>query len=302
MPMKNILNKFLRNERGQALIITLGFLVVGGLVIVTTLAHMYTGLRSTQIDKERMNEYYAADAAVEDALHKIISSYEPLQTLEVNSSYIYNLGDPVNGITPISTSVTKRSLLDDILDPSEYKTDRPHEGWISFGSPLETENTEDYVEYSCNITLENTGSGSRTIQILGVFFAPLPGDASLILGPSDIVYAGNMTDSMLEADSPELKLSPGGFAFLWRWEPSKGPTFKVGDTGSLSFTFQVYDPEWEHDTFFAFATTKEEDISFITSNPVPYKWLIEATAARTKINSCVVKYIEGLDILTWKVR
>lgn len=300
--MKNILNELMRKEKGQALLITLGFLLIGGLVIVPTLGHMYTGLKATQVQEKRMNEYYAADAAVEDAIYKIISSYAPLQALDMGNSYVYNLADPINGIASISTNVTKRSLLEDILDPSEYKLDRPHEGWISFDAPLEVAQTEDYVEYSCNLTLQNTGSGKRTIQTLGVFFAPFPGDENLIVGPSDIVYTGNITDSMLEVDSPETNLTPGGFTFLWRWQSNQGPTFELGDTGSLIFTFKIYDPGWEHSTFFAFATTKEQDISLITSNIVPHKWLIEATAAGTKIRSFVVEDIVGLDILTWEVR
>jgi len=297
-----MLNELIRNEKGQALIITLGFVVIGGLVIVPTLAHMYTGLEANRVHEEKMTEYHSVDAGVEDAIHKIISGYAPLQTLDMGSSYNYNLAEPVNGITSISTNVTKRSLLEDILDPSEYKLDRPHEGWIDFDAPLEIAQTEDYVEYSCNLTLHNTGSGPRTIQTLGVFFSPFPGDGNLIVGPSDIVYSGNMTDDYLEADSPETNLTPGGFTFLWRWEHNQGPVFKLGDIGSLIFTFKIYDPGWEHYTFFAFATTKEQDISIITSHPVPHKWLIEATAEGTKIRSLVVEDIVGLDILTWEVK
>ena len=299
--MKNILNELMRNEKGQVLVITLGFVLIGGLVIVPTLGHMYTGLKATQVHEEKMNEYYSADAAVEDAMHKIISGYAPLQALDMNSSYSYDLADPINGITPINT-VIKRFLLEDILDPSEYKLDRPHEGWLSFDTPLEISQTEDYVEYSCNLTLENTGSGTRTIQTLGVFFAPFPGDGNLIVGPSDIVYSGNITDDELEVDSPETNQTPGGFTFIWRWQQNKGPVFQFGDIGSLIFTFKIYDPGWESSVFFAFATTKEQDISLITSHPVPHKWLIEATAAGTKIRSFVVEDIVGLDILTWEVR
>jgi len=276
--MKNILNELMRNEKGHALLITLGFVLLGGLVIVPTLGHMYTGLKASQVHHERMNEYYAADAAVEYAIHKIIISDAPLQALDIGSSYVYNLADPINGITPISTKVTKRSLLEDIMDPSEYKLGQPHEGWLDFDAPMEIAQTEDYVEYSCDLTLENTGSGKRMIQTLGVFFSPFPGDENLIVGPSDIVYTDNMTEGELEAGSPETNLTPGGFVFLWRWENNNGPNFEVGDTGALSFTFRIYDPEWEHSTFFAFATTKEQDISFLTSYPVPHKWLIEAAA------------------------
>ena len=292
----------MRNEKGQVLLITLGFLLIGGLVIVPALDHMYTGLKATQVQEKRMNEYYAADAAVEDAIHKIISSYAPLQALDMNDSHVYNLAGPINGITSMSTNITKLSLLDDILDPSEYAVDKPHEGWLDFDAPLQTVQTEDYVEYSCNLTLENTGDDRRMIQILGVFFAPFPGGGNLIVGPSDITVSGNMTESGQEAGSPETKLTPNGFAFIWRWMHNQGPDFEAGDIGSLAYTFRIYDPEWQHSTFFAFATTKEQDISFLTSHPVPYKWLIEASAASTKIKSLLIEDIVGLDVLTWEIR
>jgi len=73
--MKNILNELMRNEKGQALVITLGLLIIGGLTIAPTLAHMYTGLKATQLHQEKTDEYYSADAGVELALWNL-KSYE----------------------------------------------------------------------------------------------------------------------------------------------------------------------------------------------------------------------------------
>jgi hypothetical protein len=71
--VKNILNELIRNERGQALVITLGLLIIGGLTITPMLAHTYTGLKAGQIHKEKVDEYYSADAGVELALWNLKS-------------------------------------------------------------------------------------------------------------------------------------------------------------------------------------------------------------------------------------
>jgi len=69
--MKNILNKLRRDETGQAFIIVLILLVLGGLIIGPLLAYMNTGLIAGQAYEQRMDELYAADAGVEDALWQI---------------------------------------------------------------------------------------------------------------------------------------------------------------------------------------------------------------------------------------
>ena len=303
--MGKILKRLVGNQKGQALIVVLCFLAIGGLTIATLLTYMTTGLKAVQVHEKKTNEFYAADAGVEDAIHKIISGHQTIQDLAVGGTHSYTLADPINGIAPVSINILKHSLLDGILDPSEYQLDKPHEGWFSFDLPTVEEQTEEYVEYYCNLTLNNTGDSARQIRTLGVFFSPFPGDENLIVGPSDIVYTANITDENLEASSPETIITTEGFSFLWRWEttPDRGPILGDGDTGALSFTLRIYDPGWEYSVFFAFATTKEQDISFVTSNPSPYKWLIEATAAGTEVSSSIIEYITGtLAVTSWEIR
>jgi hypothetical protein len=71
--MRKILNKPTRDEKGQALLITLILLLVGGLIIAPLLGYMSTGLKAGKIHEERMQELYAADAGVEDAIQRLIS-------------------------------------------------------------------------------------------------------------------------------------------------------------------------------------------------------------------------------------
>ena len=66
--MRRTLNEPRRNEKGQALVLVLCFLILGGLTIAPLLAYMSTGINAGQLHKEKMVGSYAADAGVELAL------------------------------------------------------------------------------------------------------------------------------------------------------------------------------------------------------------------------------------------
>ncbi len=91
--MKTIMKRAIRQEEGNVLIIVLVLLVVGGLILAPLLGLMTTGLVAGQVYEKKMDEYYAADAGVEDAIWKI--KYDP------PDSYPYEYPDPVtvNGKT-----------------------------------------------------------------------------------------------------------------------------------------------------------------------------------------------------------
>ncbi len=296
--MKNILQKLGRDEQGQAFILVLIFLLVGGLITGPLLGYMSTGLLAGQMYEAKMDELYAADAGVEDALWKIINDDASLQALEVGEE-----SDPyyltVNDLS-VSYTVTKLALVQGLIDDSDYKEDQPHEDWIDFATPMTSEQTGTYVKYSCEITFYYDGGGNRRVQIMGVFFSPRPNDAILIEGPDEITYTPVFTDVNLENITTE-RVS-GGFTFIWRWQNNQGPRFDQNNRdGALSFTFKVYDPLWEPLIYFGFATFKEQDISYVTNAPGSYNWLIEATAENTGARSAVLYHAGLLNVLTWEI-
>ena len=114
--MKDLIKKLIRNEKGQALVIVLGLLVIGGLTIFPLLAYMSTGLNAGQIHKEEMVVYYAADAGVELAIWNLkndelvvpeggqsILPQFTMNTKTVNVT-IDDIGSPKYRITSIATS------------------------------------------------------------------------------------------------------------------------------------------------------------------------------------------------------
>jgi len=296
-----LLKRINKKESGQAFILALIFLMAGALVLPPLLGFMGTGLKAGRLYEGKMDGVYAADAGVEDAIYKIISDNASLDGLDDGESYSYSLPGTVNDLQ-VDVTITKLSLIQGILGEDEYKMNQPHENWVQFDVPPEEiirNYDEGWVEYTCNITFHYDGNGKRNVESVGTFFAPFPGDDTLIVDPYDEVAVPVMTFANLE--SFETKQASGGFAFIWRWQHNQGPEFdKDHRDGTLSFKFKVYDPDWEYQTYFVWATFKEQDISYVT-NADFYKWLIDATAGDTRVQSCVVENTGALNILTWQI-
>ncbi len=295
-----LLRKINRDEKGQAFILVLILLLVGGLIIAPLLAFMNTGVKAGQTHEENMNEVYAADAGVEDAMYRIISDDATLQGLDDNDSHSYDLPNSVNSL-PVNVTVTKLALIQGLLGDDEYKLNQPHQTWVQLIIPPELINRdydEDWVEYYCELTFHYDGTGNRRVETVGAFFAPVPGDESLIGDPYDEIAIPVITFDYLE--STQTKIASGGFAFIWRWQNNKGPLFdKNNRDGTLTFKFKIHDADWDYAIAFVWATFKEQDISFVT-NADFYKWLIEATAGNTTVRSAIIEDAGALSVLTWE--
>ena len=65
------LSRGIKEQGGQALVLVLIFFLLGSLVIMPTLAHMSTALKSGVSYEDNTKEYYAADAGIEDGIWQI---------------------------------------------------------------------------------------------------------------------------------------------------------------------------------------------------------------------------------------
>ena len=70
--MRKLLRQILNNEGGQALLIVLVLLALGGLTIVPVLNHTSDGLRAVQNHKVRMHELCSADSGIEHACYRLL--------------------------------------------------------------------------------------------------------------------------------------------------------------------------------------------------------------------------------------
>ena len=60
-----------REQAGQAFVIVLILMLLGGLIIAPLLAFMGTGLKSGQVFEKKTTELYAADAGIEDGIWQV---------------------------------------------------------------------------------------------------------------------------------------------------------------------------------------------------------------------------------------
>jgi len=294
----SVIKRLKAEESGQVLILSLIFLVMGSLTMVPLLNFTFTEMETTLVYKDKTYDLYTCDSAIEDGVHKLLKMASPLDTLDIGDSYTYTT-ELINDRTATVT-ITKKSLLTGLIGDDEYKVDQPHEGWLNFDVPSEniTRNyEEDWVEYTCTLNFDYQGNGNRNIESIGAFFSPYPGD--IITGPYDEVTIPVITFADLETQ--EMRIAAGGFSYIYRWENNKGPEFdKDNRTGSLIFQFKVDDADWTNSLMFAWATFKEQDISYVASAEF-YKWQIEAVVGDTTIVAEALAELGGVDILSWEL-
>ncbi|MFC2026578.1 TadE/TadG family type IV pilus assembly protein [Chloroflexota bacterium] len=105
--MKKRILKMIKNEGGQALLLVIALLGVGGIMLAPMLAFMGTGLETGRVYESKERVIYAADAGVEEAIWNIQNGGAelvvmapdgwPVTTLDGLPPYIYeNVADPEN--------------------------------------------------------------------------------------------------------------------------------------------------------------------------------------------------------------
>lgn len=293
-----LLKRLKTEESGTLLILTIIFLMFGSLTVLPLLDFTATNLNAAKNYQTKTHEVYACDAGIEDAIQKLIKQVAPFDEFEVDDSHSYAAG-PVNN-REISMTVTQISLLTGLMGDDEYKIGQPHEGWLQFDLPTDnlTRNyEEDWVEYTSVLNFHYDGSGNRKVESVGAFFAPYPGE--IITGPYDESTIPVMTLDNLE--SQEMKVAAGGFAFIYRWLINQGPEFDNNNRdGTLIFKMKVDDADWTALTSFAWATFKEQDVSYVTTAELT-KWVIEADAGDTVIKAQVLYNNGAIDLLSWEI-
>jgi hypothetical protein len=98
--MKKILRKLIRTEKGQSLPMVLILMAVGGLIITPLLSYTSSGLKVGKAYEKMADEFYAADAGIEDGLWQI--KYNNLEELfdnyeryDYSAEYEYPISYPV---------------------------------------------------------------------------------------------------------------------------------------------------------------------------------------------------------------
>ena len=180
--VKRTLNKLIRGEKGQALVIVLILILLGGLIIGPVLNYMSTGLKvGKEVYENKMYELYAADAGIEDALWYLQSDerlgerfdplhYGPDWTPNDLSWPIgpYELTDPINE-KDVDVTIDHAWVLGDLgfglpdSEPDEGSSENGNNHWTVIGAlnidvPALTNYIEDITtSESANIFVDHIG-------------------------------------------------------------------------------------------------------------------------------------------------
>ena len=96
--MKIAMKGLIRDEKGQAMVLALIMLLIGGLVSAPLLSHMGTGIVAGEVYEVKTAELYAADAGVEDAVWNIQHPEEAdLPSSCGDPTRSYNITNAING-------------------------------------------------------------------------------------------------------------------------------------------------------------------------------------------------------------
>jgi len=270
--MKIAVRRLIREEKGQALVLVLILLLVGGLVIAPLLDFMGTGLKvGKEVYENKMYETYAADAGVEDGLWQI--KYDRLPILfpnpppdgdgydeyDYSSSWNYSLNETVNGYS-VNVTIQNVWMPKDIPAPNATTAHQIIEEGkliITGGPSAAAEST-----YEIKMSYAWTCGEDLLLDVntIGIW---LPPGFEYVMGSSDLEKASGEPYHCV----PVTASYKGGYAVVWNFASVPLKDFPGSDGSPMikSFTFQ-YTPEGQ---------SPDNAVSWIDTSEVPgitYTW------------------------------
>ncbi len=307
--IKNELNKLVKEEKGQAFILVLILLLVGGLIIAPLLGFMSTGLLAGQMHEAKMEGFYAADAGIEDALYKIINNDASLPAL-LDDSWSYDLRDESDNLIYINGNRVQVEILMEeniatFLSGLVGSEPGVHEEWTTI--------VDDAVagEYTITVTWAPTdpdkpGHENKSISGVGVWFR---GDYEYVAGSASGITDDYPNYEPLPFETEEYK---GGTAFIWTWTGGDKPWFgKNTGVYTRTQTFEYTPDDESPELYIAWVEVTSHDVGAIPTAVTfgTYKVTATATDSATGEQTVVVAYpswqgsggLNVVDILAWEI-
>ena len=197
--MKTIFNGSRRNQKGQALPLVFGFLVLGGLTITTLLVFTINGLGAGKLYQEKMKLHYAADAGLGEALWRMEKEQVPIELGDYETEFNYALPDNVNE-KAVDISIKQIWPLTG-LESDENGTTAPSSLTITGGIIKQAEG-----KYKVQISYDGT-QGSLPIDRVAVW---LPTRFDYVTGSS----------SSITTQNPTITKRRGGKVLTWNFAPA----------------------------------------------------------------------------------
>ena len=278
--LKKTLTHLRKGESGQgALAIVVILLMLGAIILTPLLVFMSTGIKAGGVYESKLQEFYAADAGVEDGLWRIkndkLSGYDEYA---FSTSYTYDLPAEINNEN-VTVNITNVWIPSNVAPPNPAVA----ESIIENGTLIVTGKVISYTGgqrgYEIKISYYNRSSDdpSGTSLRIATIGAWLSGGFNYTSG------SGNLS-SYTSSCVPYC----GGQAITWNMN---NQTFKLSTGYPLVRTFNF--------NFTGPASQNPNAVSWITTtgvSAIPYSWdadtkpyRIESTAGSTTTEAYVIK-------------
>jgi len=267
--MKIAVRRLIREEKGQALVLVLILLVVGGLVIAPLLDFMGTGLKvGKDVYEDKMYETYAADAGVEDGLWQIrhdgLAGFAGYDEYDYSSQWPYSLNESVNGYS-VNVTIKNVWIPKDIPAPDTVPDAVTAQQIIELGKLIITGGpyaaAESTYEIKISYQWECGNDLLLDVNTIGIW---LPPGFEYVLGSSDLEKASGEPYYCVPATVPYK----GGYAVVWNFASVRLEDFPGTDGAPMikSFKFEYVGPEGQ---------SPDNAVSWIDTSGVPgitYTW------------------------------
>jgi len=240
--MKIVVRRLIREEKGQALILALILLLIGGLVTAPLLDFMGTGLKvGKEVYENKMYETYAADAGVEDGLwqikHDRLPDFAGYDEYDYYGQWPYSLNESINGYG-VNVTIMNVWIPKDIPAPDAVTAQLI----IEQGKLIITGGPSAAAESTYEIKISyHWGCGDDLLLDVNTIGIWLPPGFEYVVGSSDLEKASGEPYYCVPVTDPYK----GGYAVVWDFASVRLSSFPGSDGSPMikSFTFEYTGPE-----------------------------------------------------------
>lgn len=208
--MLRMVRELRRDERGYVLGLVLGLLIMVAIIVVPLLLFMSSGIMSASRHQEWMTTFYAADAGIEDATHKIQNEDDALPSCD-DDPLEYSLAE-VNGCD-VDVTIDALWILEG-LETSAYGT-LPHQELAVVGHLIDFNG--DTGTFCIEMTYDGSMPGNLNVDKVGAW---LPAGFSYVTDSSS-----GITSHEDVPDNPGERPFRGGTALEWEFTDPSGIEF-----------------------------------------------------------------------------
>jgi hypothetical protein len=282
--MVRLLKQMISSEKGQALPIVLGLLVLGGLTIASSLGYTATSLKSSRLLEENVRGIYAADAGMEDALWSLTNGWLP-------SVYVPELINKMMVFIQTEEKGTYTLYLGELIEPGE------HSDYLEVDGEIVWDEEAEAYKYTITVTWQ-PDSGTPVIHLEEI-------GARLPLDYSYQPWSAASFEENLSTDEPDETLDALG-AYLLNWELGP-PSPSVSENETVQTQIFYITGEGSQNGNYAWAVANRDDIG-AAGEITGTSYKITTTAKRPENGETTAKIVadvmieEGTaHILAWQI-